>query len=62
MIALDDIITLDLSYETEDTVLFDSKSYEFPTQLRVVESAYMGDVMEGFAMMHIGDEAIFKTR
>ncbi|HEY6437834.1 MAG TPA: hypothetical protein VIY47_14685, partial [Ignavibacteriaceae bacterium] len=60
-VMVDDIITIDLSYQSDDSMLFDSKTYEFPTQLRVVESAYMGDVMEGFIMMRVGDEGVFKT-
>ena len=59
--AVDQIVTIEMSYGTDDTLLFDSKSLEFPTQLKVSAPVYSGDVMEGFAMMKVGDEGIFKT-
>lgn len=60
-VVFNDIVTLDLKYSTDDSVLFDSESYEFPTQLKVIDPAYPGDVMEGFAMMKVGGSAVFKT-
>ncbi len=60
-VMLDDIVTLDLMYMTDDTVLYDSKIVPYPTQLKISTPAYQGDVMEGLAMMNIGDEASFKT-
>ncbi|MEQ9064540.1 MAG: FKBP-type peptidyl-prolyl cis-trans isomerase [Vicingaceae bacterium] len=60
-VKLDDILTLEMSYGTDDTMLFSSSMMEFPTQLKVAEPAYGGDIMEGFTLMKEGDEAEFKT-
>ena len=60
-VEMEDIITIDLKYGTDDSVLYDSKQVPFPTQLRVGPAAYNGDVMEGFTMMSVGDEGSFKT-
>jgi FKBP-type peptidyl-prolyl cis-trans isomerase FkpA len=60
-VQLDDIITIDLKYSSDDTLLYDSKNVPYPTQLKVGAPAYQGDVMEGFIMMKVGDEGIFKT-
>ncbi|HAW52429.1 MAG TPA: peptidylprolyl isomerase [Flavobacteriales bacterium] len=60
-VALDHVVTIEMTYGTDDSVLFDSKKMEFPTQLKVSAPIYDGDVMEGFAMMKVGDEAVFKT-
>lgn len=61
LIVVDDIITLDMDYGTDDSLLFNSDDLEFPTQLKVGQAAYGGDVMEGFTMLKVGDEAVFKT-
>jgi FKBP-type peptidyl-prolyl cis-trans isomerase len=61
LVQMDDVITIDLVYQTDDTVLYDSKTVPFETQLKVGPSAYNGDVMEGFLLMSVGDEATFKT-
>lgn len=60
-VELNDVITIDLKYMSDDSLLYDSKTVPYPTQLKVNEAAYSGDVMEGFLMMRVGDEAIFKT-
>lgn len=61
-IAEGDIVTLQLRYTTEaDSVLFDSKTTGQPTRLKVIESKYPGDIMEGFTMLKVGDSASFIT-
>ena len=45
-VGVDDILTLDMSYGTDDTILFDSRLMPNPTQLRLGAPAYSGDVME----------------
>lgn len=60
-VMINDIITIDLVYSAGDSILYDSKTVPFETQLKVVEPAYKGDIMEGFAMMSVGDVAFFKT-
>jgi len=60
-VDIDHVVTIEMSYGTDDTLLFDSKNLEFPTQLKVSAPVYQGDVMEGFTMMKVGDEAVFKT-
>ena len=60
-VGMDDILTIEMTYGSDDSLLFDSKKMEFPTQLRLGSPAYSGDVMEGFGMLNVGDEAEFKT-
>lgn len=51
-----------LTYGTEDSLLFDSRT--IPTkqkmQIPMTESVHVGDLYEGFALMHPGDSASFK--
>jgi FKBP-type peptidyl-prolyl cis-trans isomerase len=60
-VMMDDIVTIDLKYSTDDSVLYDSEKVPFPTQLRVGQSAYNGDVMEGFTLLREGEHGVFKT-
>jgi len=54
-----DIIEVNMSYETPDTVLFDSKSMPTPLVMRMDKSIFKGDLYEGIYMMHEGDSATF---
>ena len=45
IVELNDVITIDLKYMTDDSILYDSKTVPYPTQLKVNEAAYSGDVM-----------------
>lgn len=54
-----DIIEVNMSYETADTVLFDSKSKPTPLVMRMDKSIFVGDLFEGIYMMHVGDSATF---
>ncbi len=60
-VELQDIVTVDIKYGTKDTTLFDSKSIQTPAELMVGEPVYKSDIMEGFIMLHEGDEAVFIT-
>jgi FKBP-type peptidyl-prolyl cis-trans isomerase len=60
-VEMEDIVTIDLKYGSDDSTLYDSEAVPFPTQLRVGPAAYNGDVMEGFTMLSVGDDASFKT-
>ncbi len=58
--ALGKIMSLDIRYGTEDTVLFNSK--DVPTgvfRVPMLESAFAGDFYEMMNLMHIGDSAQF---
>lgn len=55
-----DIIEVTMSYETPDTVLFDSKMMAQPMVMRMEEPLFKGDLYEGIYMMHVGDSATFK--
>ena len=59
--GLDDILTIEMSWGTDDTVLFDSEKMQFPIQFKLSSPTYDGDVMEGFGLMNVGDSAVFKT-
>lgn len=54
-----DIIEVNMSYETPDTVLFDSKAMPTPLVMRMDKSIFKGDLYEGIYMMHVGDSATF---
>lgn len=56
---LDDYITIDMVYATEDTVLFDSKNLPQVMKLPMVEPSYKGDIYDGIAMMKVGDSITF---
>lgn len=60
-VTTDHIVTIEMTYGTDDSLLFDSKKLQYPTQLKVMEPVYGGDVMEGFTMLKVGDDAVFKT-
>ncbi|NOY49006.1 MAG: FKBP-type peptidyl-prolyl cis-trans isomerase [Chlorobi bacterium] len=54
-----DIIEVNMSYQTPDTVLFDSKTMPKPLVMRLDESVFKGDLYEGIYLMHEGDSASF---
>jgi FKBP-type peptidyl-prolyl cis-trans isomerase len=58
--AIGKIMSLDITYGTGDTVLFNSK--DVPTgvfRIPMLESAFAGDFYEMMNLMHIGDSAQF---
>ena len=54
-----DIIEVNMSYATPDTVLFDSKSMPQALVMRLEKPLFKGDLYEGIYMMHVGDSATF---
>jgi FKBP-type peptidyl-prolyl cis-trans isomerase len=54
-----DIIEVNMSYQTPDTVLFDSKTMPNPLIMRLDASVFEGDLYEGIYLMHLGDSASF---
>nr|NQU93421.1 FKBP-type peptidyl-prolyl cis-trans isomerase [Bacteroidota bacterium] len=58
--VIGDLITMKMSYGTEDTVFFNTNLIpDGTTTLPLVESVYPGDIYEGMGMMHPGDSATF---
>jgi FKBP-type peptidyl-prolyl cis-trans isomerase len=54
-----DILVINLSYGTEDTLIFDSKQYQKPVYIQLTNPAYKGSLEEGLAMLGSGDSATF---
>ncbi len=54
-----DILVVNMSYGTDDTVVFDSKRYNKPVYIQVTNPAYKGSLEEGLAMLGSGDSATF---
>lgn len=57
--VMGDIITVNMSYQTDDTVFFDSKTMPEPMKMRMDKSVHEGDIYEGIYLMHKGDSATF---
>ncbi len=55
-----DILSMQMIYTVEDTVLFDSRLSEMPVYIPLLESQYPGDIYEAMGMMAVGDSATFK--
>lgn len=56
---LEHILSMDMVYRLEDSVIFDSKTSGMPMFLELSESQYPGDIYEALAMMAVGDSATF---
>lgn len=54
-----DIIEVKMSYQTPDTVLFNSANMPNPLKMRLDEPVFKGDLYEGIYLMHEGDSATF---
>lgn len=56
-----DFLDLVMTYGTDDSVLFDSRTLPTKQQMQVpmVASVHQGDIYEGFALLHQGDSATF---
>ncbi len=54
-----DILSMDLIYRTEDSVLFDNQKFGNPVRIQLKEPDFKGDFLEGLAMMSVGDSATF---
>lgn len=59
---LGDIMEMDIIYLTDtDSILFDSKAKSDSFTVEKVDPTFIGGVEEGFAMMSVGDSALFKA-
>jgi len=54
-----DVLELKMKYTIHDSVIFNSDDYAQSIPFKLVEPLYDGDVVEGIAMMGLGDSAIF---
>ncbi len=54
-----DILSMQMIYTVEDTVLFDSRLSDMPVYIPLLESQYPGDIYEAMGMMAVGDSATF---
>lgn len=54
-----DILTVDMTYKTKDTVIFNSSELAEEFRFPLDEPTFKGDIFEGLAMMHLGDSASF---
>jgi FKBP-type peptidyl-prolyl cis-trans isomerase FkpA len=55
-----DGLVVDMKFYWNDSLLFNTREVALDYRIHLIESAHDGSIYEGFAMMHIGDSAIFK--
>ncbi len=58
--VLGDILSLNMMYVIEDSVLFDNRDMGTPVYLPMMDSQFPADIYECLAMMAVGDSATFK--
>lgn len=54
-----DILSMNMIYRLEDSVLFDTRMSGMPMYLELTEPEYPGDIYEGLALLSVGDSASF---
>lgn len=54
---VNDIITLEMKYYLEDTVLFESSMLQEPLRFAMIEPTFEGDLYAALLLMHAGDSA-----
>ncbi len=54
-----DILSMDMVYSLNDSILFSSHQSGIPMFLQLTEPEYPGDIFEGLAMMSLGDSVSF---
>ncbi|MBE0661237.1 MAG: FKBP-type peptidyl-prolyl cis-trans isomerase [Bacteroidales bacterium] len=54
-----DILSMQMIYRTEDSVLFDTQTSNQPMTLPLMEKQYEGDIYEALATLKVGDSATF---
>lgn len=59
--SVDDIVYIRMYsyFESNDSVLFDSRDTKLPQGIKLMKPLYDGDINEGLAMLSIGDSATF---
>ncbi|RLD39945.1 MAG: FKBP-type peptidyl-prolyl cis-trans isomerase [Bacteroidetes bacterium] len=55
-----DFVTINMTYGTADSVMFNSADLPQKMEIPVVATVHQADLYEGLKLMHIGDSAIFK--
>jgi peptidylprolyl isomerase len=58
-ITVGKIVTMDMRYRLEDTILYDSRSRPAETRLPIQESVFEGDFYEGIQLFNQGDSGTF---
>ncbi len=58
---LESILSMEMVYSVDDSILFDSREAGMPMYLQLIESEFPGDIYEAFAMMAEGDSASFRV-
>ncbi len=57
---LGDILSMEMIYHVNDSVMFNSHEQGMPMYLKLMEPMYPGDIYDGLAMMSLGDSASFR--
>ncbi len=57
---LGDVLSLNMTYSIEDSLLFDNRDMGMPVYLPMMDSQFPGDIYECLGMMAVGDSATFK--
>jgi FKBP-type peptidyl-prolyl cis-trans isomerase len=60
-VAFGDILTMDLSYGTKDSILMNTKDNGNPFRLQVDSGSFTGDIMKAFSQLRNGDSATVIT-
>ncbi len=55
-----DILSLNMIYSIEDSVLYNNMDMDMPAYLPLLEPQYPGDLFEALAMLTVGDSASFR--
>lgn len=59
MAQIEDVLSMQMVYRLNDSILFDTREGEVPMFLELIEPEYPGDIYEGLALMAIGDSVTF---
>ncbi len=54
---LNDVVSVEMKYYLEDTVLFDTKLFSEPLKFPIIEPTFKGDLYTALAELHVGDSA-----
>lgn len=54
---LNDVVSVELKYYLEDTVLFDTKLFNEPLKFPIIKPTFKGDLYTALAELHVGDSA-----
>lgn len=57
--VIGDILSLNMTYSIEDSLLFDNRDMGTPVYLPMMDSQFPGDIYECLSMMAVGDSATF---